>query len=239
MQTGFHLFGPEHVAVIGLVPIVAGFLAVTRRRSPRTAKPIRYGLIILLLACTFSYYGSWIIQGERMFPGHMPLELCDFALWMMIVTLLTLKPVFFDLAYYWAVIGAALAVVTPNLTYPSLFMEVQFFADHGLIVVAVLYLVWRGQLRPRRGSVMRSLLVLNLLAVLIGTFDFIYKTNYMFLREKPQGKTLMDAFGPWPWYIAVCEGLALILFPLLYLPFWRNNARVREAEAGMEVPAAR
>jgi hypothetical integral membrane protein (TIGR02206 family) len=238
MQTGFHRFGPEHLAVIALVPIVAGFLAVTRRKFPRTAKPIRYGLVILLLACAASYYANWTMQGQPVFPGHLPLELCDVALWMMIATLLTLKPVCFDLAYYWAVIGTALAVVTPNLTYPSLFMEVQFFADHGLIVVAVLYLVWSGQLRPRRGSVLRSLLVLNALALLVGTLDAVYKTNYMFLRAKPQGKTLLDAFGPWPWYIAVCEALALILFPLLYLPFWRKNARMRKAELELEVPVS-
>jgi uncharacterized membrane protein YwaF len=80
MQTGFQPFGPEHLAVIALVPIVAGFLAVTRRKFPRFAKPIRYGLVLLLLACAFSYYASWIMQGERIFPGHLPLELCDVAL---------------------------------------------------------------------------------------------------------------------------------------------------------------
>ena len=113
---------------------------------------LRYGLALLLVACTVSYYGSWIVQGERIFPGHMPLELCDFALWLVIATLMTLKPVIYDVVYYWALIGTAMAVVTPNLTHPSLFMEIQFFADHGFIVVAVLYLAWSGQLRPRPGS---------------------------------------------------------------------------------------
>jgi len=240
MQTGFQLFGPEHLAVIALVPITAGFLAVTRRRFPRTAKPIRYTLAFLLLVCTVSYYGNWILQGERMFPDHVPLELCDIALWLVIATLLTLKPAIFDVAYYWALIGTALAVVTPNLTNPTVFLEVQFFADHGLIVVAVLYLLWSGQMRPRRGSVARSLIALNILAALVGTFDFIYKTNYMFLRRKPDGETLMNLLGPWPWYIGVCEGLGLLLFPLLYLPFWRKRARMPaiQAEREAEVPAA-
>jgi hypothetical integral membrane protein (TIGR02206 family) len=243
LQTGFQLFGPKHLAVIGLVPITAGLLAVTRRRFPRTAKPFRYGLALLLVACTVSYYGSWIVPGERIFPGHMPLELCDFALWLVIATLMTLKPVIYDVVYYWALIGTAMAVVTPNLTHPSLFMEIQFFADHGFIVVAVLYLAWSGQLRPRPGSSGKSLLTLNAVAVIVGAFDLVFKTNYMFLRDTPPGKTLMNAFGLWPWYIAVCEGLGMVLFPLLYLPFWRRHPDAlaiekdtEDQEAGIPAP---
>lgn len=243
MQTDFHLFGPVHLAVIGLVPIAAAVLAAVQSRIPRAGKPIRYSLVLLLLACTIAYYGSFVIAGERMFPNHVPLELCDAALWLVIVALITLKPAIFDVAYYWALVGTALAVVTPNLTQPSLFLQVQFFADHGLIVVAVLYLLWTRQLRPRPGSVARSLLALNILAVFVGTFDSLFKTNYMFLRDKPQGKTLMNAFGPWPWYIAVCEGAGLVLFPLLYLPFWRKSgqARMKEGESAerqVEAPAS-
>lgn len=240
MQTGFHPFGPAHVAVIFLVPVVAGLLAVTRRRFVSASKPIRYSLALLLVLSSVSYYASWIIQGERMFPNHVPLELCDVALWLVVATLLSLKPAIFDLAYYWALIGTALAVVTPNLTYPSLFMEVQFFADHGLIVVAVLYLVLSGELRPRRGSVRRSLLALNALALIVGTFDFLFKTNYMFLRAKPQGKTLMDLFGPWPWYVGVCECVGLLAFPLLYLPFWRQPAAETDRKKhAVEIPVSR
>ena len=62
--------------------------------------------------------GNWFIHGERMFPGHMPLELCDFALWLVIATLLTLKPAIFDVAYYWAAIGATAAVLTPQPHLP-------------------------------------------------------------------------------------------------------------------------
>jgi hypothetical integral membrane protein (TIGR02206 family) len=243
MQNGFQLFGPTHLAVIALVPVLAGFLAVTRRRFPRTARPIRYTLALLLLACTVAYYGSFVLHRESLFPAHVPLELCDMALWLVIASLVSLKPALFDVTYYWALVGTLLAVVTPNLTNPSVFLEVQFFADHGLIVVAVLYLIWSGQLRPRSGSAIRSLAALNALALLVGTFDFLFKTNYMFLRDKPDGKTLMNLLGPWPWYIAACECIGLAVFPLLYLPFWRKNAalRARELEArnrDLGLPAA-
>ena len=75
-----------------------------------------------------------------------------FSLFLAILSLFTLKPEFFDLAYFWALAGASMALLTPNLTepFPS-FDSVEFFVTHGLTVMAVLYLVWSGQARPRKG----------------------------------------------------------------------------------------
>jgi hypothetical integral membrane protein (TIGR02206 family) len=174
------------------------------------------------------------VQGERMFPDHMPLELCDASLWLVIVALLTLKPAVFDVAYYWALAGATMALLTPNVKEPSLFMAVQFFADHGLIVVATLYLVWTGQSRPRPGSVGKAMLALNILAVPVGMFDYLYNTDYMFLRAKPSTVSLLDVLGPWPWYIVVCEGVGAGLFLLLYLPFRPSRLKAGESNEDRE-----
>lgn len=123
-----------------------------------------------------------------------------------------------------------MALLTPNLAEPSTFMAVQFFVDHGLIVTAVLYLAWTGEARPRAGSMGKAMVALNLLAAAVGTFDFLFKTDYMFLRAKPQTASLLDVMGPWPWYLVACEGVAFGLFLLLYLPF-RRGARMRRSSA--------
>ena len=74
------------------------------------------------------------------------------------------------------------------------------------------------------------MLVLNVLAVFIGAFDYFYKTDYMYLRAKPRNASLLDLLGPWPWYIVATEFVALLLFMLLYLPFRRRSLRESEAE---------
>jgi uncharacterized membrane protein YwaF len=70
------------------------------------------------------------------------------------------------------------------------------------------------------------MLGVNVLAALDGTLDWAFRSNYMYLRTKPGSTTLLDVLGPWPWYILAAEGVALVLFLLLYLPFRLTTARV-------------
>jgi hypothetical integral membrane protein (TIGR02206 family) len=90
------------------------------------------------------------------------LELCDVTLCLVIIALFTLNQAIVDLAYYGALSGTSMALLTPDLSESfSSFTTVQFFVDHGLIVTAVLYLVWSKQARPRPWSVGRAMLALN------------------------------------------------------------------------------
>ncbi len=225
MPGNLHLFGLVHLLILAAVPLLAAILAAVQRRLSPGSRGTRFALAFLLFLCTALYYGSFLVRGEPLFPNHVPLELCDASLWLVIVALLTLKPAVFDLAYYWGLAGASMSVLTPNLPESSpVYLSVQFFADHGLIVAAVLYLVWSGQARPRPGSVLRAMLAVNVFAAFVGTFDFFFKTDYMFLGAKPQTVSLLTFLGPWPWYILASEGVALALFLLLYLPFRQTKA---------------
>jgi hypothetical integral membrane protein (TIGR02206 family) len=219
MPANLHLFGLVHLAILAAVPLLALLLARLQRRLKPGAKPLRWLLALSLVLCSVAYYGNLIRHGEQMFPGHIPLELCDISLWITVFALLTLSPALFDLAYYYGIAGASMALLTPNMQEPSLFLSIQFFTDHGLIVVAILYLVWSRQARPRPWSVARAAVVLNFIALAIGTFDALYNTDYMFLRAKPVTVSALDILGPWPWYIVSCEAVGLGLFLLLYLPF--------------------
>ena len=224
MPANLHLFGLVHLIILAAVPLLAVLLAALQGKLKPGSRGPRLVLAFLLLLCTVLYYGNFAIHGQPMFPTHLPLELCDASLWLAIVSVLTLNSAAFDLAYYFGAAGASMALLTPNMSEPSLFLSVQFFADHGLIVVAVLYLIWSGQARPRPGSVARAMLGLNIFAAVAGIFDFLFKTDYMFLRAKPVTVSALDLLGPWPWYLVACEGVAWVFFALLYLPFRQAKA---------------
>src|SRR3974390_1148449 len=112
MRISFHTFGPVHLAFVGMVPLLAGLLAVVQRKLLHGGRQLRFGLAILLFACTVAYYGSFVVQGLRMFPNYLPLELCDASLWLVIAALLTLKPAILDVTDSLALTGAATALLT-------------------------------------------------------------------------------------------------------------------------------
>ena len=234
MPPGLHIFGLVHLAILASVPALAALLAAVQRNVSSLGKSIRLGLALLLFASCASYYVSFAIHGVPLFPNHLPLELCDISLWLVIAALLTLNPAVFDIVYYLALAGASMSLLTPDLWHPTLFLSVQFFVDHGLIVLSVLYLVWSRQLRPRPGSVLKAMIAINAIAPVVGAFDYFFNTDYMFLRAKPPTVSLLTVLGSWPWYILACEGVALALFLLLYLPFGLARSMTASPENNLE-----
>lgn len=223
MAANFHLFGAAHFIILAAVVVLAATLAVVQRRFLPGSNRLRIALAVFLLADAAAWYSYLAAARSRIFPGQLPLELCDVTFYLIVFALFTLNKSVFDVAYYWALAGSTMALLTPNLWehFPS-FSTVQFFIAHGLVVSATLYLVWSRQIQPQRGSVARTMIALNLLALFDGAFDAVFKTDYMYLRAKPANVSLLNLLGPWPWYVLAAEPVALTLFGLLYWPFWRR-----------------
>ncbi|MGA8043266.1 MAG: TIGR02206 family membrane protein [Terracidiphilus sp.] len=228
MRSNFTLLGPVHIAILSAIPACAASLAWLARQFPPAERWIRLALAVFLLLNACLWYGYLAWRHWLSFPGTLPLDLCDATLCLTIVALFTRSSAVFDLAYYGALAGTSMALLTPDLwePFPS-FSTVDFFVTHGMVQVAVLYLIGARQARPRPGSVWRAMLALNVFAVAVGAFDWIFATNYMYLRAKPGNPSLLDFLGPWPWYILSSEGIALALFILLYLPFSTKRPRRR------------
>lgn len=68
---------------------------------------------------------------------------------------------------------------------------------------------------PRRGAVWRVLGVSVAFTALAAVGTVVTGGNYMYLRHKPSGGSLLDLFGTWPWYIAGGALVAVALFLIL------------------------
>jgi hypothetical integral membrane protein (TIGR02206 family) len=140
----------------------------------------------------------------------------------------------FDLAYFAGFGGASMALITPDLwapfpSYPSIY----YFLAHGGMVVTTLAMIWARLGRPKPGSLWRSFALVNMFACLVGAFNLLYDTNYMYLCWKPASATLLDLFGPWPVYLLAGEVFALMLFWLMWLPFRPRTRGLSSAAASI------
>ena len=215
----FHLFGPAHLLILASVPASALVLARVSIESPSSARAVRYSLGTLLALNELIWYAYDFHSGALRFPDGLPLQLCDVTLWATVLALFTLSPLVFEIAYFAGLAGSGMALLTPDLWAPLMsYTTIYFFVAHGLIVACPLVLLWSKQARLCPRSVWRVFAALNAYAAVIGIFNAIFKTNYMYLCNKPASASILNFLGPWPLYLLGGEVAALILFWLLWLP---------------------
>ncbi len=215
-------FSTLHLGIVAAVPLTAWALAALARDRPRAARAIRLGLAAAIGLDELVWYAYSFAQGWVRPPHGLPLDLCEVVLWLTVYALVTSRTWALEAIYYLGLAGSGMAVLTPDVgaPFPS-YPAIKFFVAHGSVVAAILFLVWTGQLRPRPGSWWRVLLGVNAYAAVVGILNARWGTNYMYLCRKPASSTLLDLFGPWPWYLVGAEAVALVLFWLLYLPVRR------------------
>lgn len=214
-------FGADHVgALVVTALVVAGLVAYGRARRGR-AGPLAVGRCLAYLMAG-AFFADPILRadaGQLTWADGLPLELCDAAGVATVVALLTRRQAAFELAYFWGLSGTFLALLTPPLEqgfpHPDFF---RYFVLHSGVVAGVLFLGPGLGMRPRRGAAWRGVAYTMLYAAAIGLVDAALGANYMWLREKPPG-TVLDLFGPWPWYILGGTALGIALFLLLDLPY--------------------
>jgi hypothetical integral membrane protein (TIGR02206 family) len=218
----FALFGPDHLVVLALTLVAA--LAATafarRHREDRAGLALRLALALLMLAGVTGYVVAEALKGEVHPLEFLPLHLCDAAIFVGIFALLTRRPLACELLYFWALAGSTLAMLTPEVWYafPD-WRFVVFFLMHGLTVTAAVTLTFGFGCRPRAGAAWRAFALTAAYAVVVGALNLLLGANFLYLRAKPVTPTLLDRFGPGPWYIVVAGGIGLVLFHLLALPF--------------------
>ena len=231
-STAFEPFGRPHLTVMVLTVVVPLVLAAVaaKSRSPRPTRAICWILAAMLVGNELVYYAAGVRHAGwgGFVKEYLPLHICGAALYLAAVALVTRNRLAFELAYFWGLAGTLQAVITPDLNEPCpQYWFFQYFIRHSGIVVSVLFAVSALKLRPRRGAVLRVFWLSNAFLVVVAVCDWLLGANYMYLREAPDvGNPLL--FLPWPWYILFLEGVALVLFALLALPFVRLRGRAAD-----------
>lgn len=222
----FYPFSSEHFITLAVGFVIIGMLIVLARRSEKSQ------LIItaLLAFCNLVSY-PFALFAWRDYPhsldNNIPLHLCDLAAIVGGFALVTRRPILLTLTYFWGLAATTQALITPALTIgPPQLPFIHFFFQHFAIVATALYIPIVLKWKPAQPWWKSPLIVLGIsicyqaFALLINT---VLKTNFAFASHVPENPSLIDHLGPWPVYLFSMQGLALIFFLLLALPFRKRE----------------
>ena len=219
----FQFLGPPHLAAIALTVLLPVVLSVLARKadSYTVTRTICYLLAAILLANEVGHWAYRLYRREftLLLERFLPLHVCGIASFATVVALLFRKQAAYEIAYFWGLVGTFNAILTPALEvgFPK-YRFFQYFIAHCGPVVGVLFAALGLKMRPTLKSLFRSFLLLNIYMAPMAGFNVLMGTNYLFLCAPPDTPSPFF-FAPWPWYILVVDGAALVLFGVVYSPF--------------------
>ena len=219
----FHPWSPSHFTVIFLTIVLPFILAfvVHRTKSKRLERSICFTLSALLLI----NYAAYVIIGRNFGVDRwyklLPLQLCDWAMAVIIGALWTGNRRWLEVAYFWGIGGTLQAIITPNLRFgfPDL-RFISFFVAHSGIIIGIVFLMLIYGFRPRAIGVVRTFLWTEVYFVVAFTADLLTGENYGFLLHKPEAASLLNFLSDSRLlYLLEFHGLAFLFFCGLYVPF--------------------
>ena len=224
------LTAPEHVIALVAIGISIALLVVAGRRAPGVWLRVLAGVLVVDEVSWWLYVLAGGVPGSVL-ADSLPLQLCDAAIFVAAAALWTRNPLLVEVTYFWGLAGTIQALLTPDLPqhFPS-YPYFQYYIAHGGVVAAALILVVGMGIHPRRWAVLKVAGITVAYVAFVGLVDALTGADYMYLRAKPPSATLLDAFGPWPWYIGAAALVGVALFAVLDLPFrrlalWRGGSR--------------
>ncbi len=219
----FVFFSAPHwsaLAVLGFLYLGLWFLKEWFSK-PSVDNKVRWIIAAILILQEVSLSVWHLSIGTWSAGTSLPLHLCGIAIVLGAIALVNRSYLLYELVFFWGLGGAIQALLTPDIGaygFPH-YRYFQFFVSHGTLIFASLYMTWVGGQRPTHRSIWKVWGITNIYLVFIAGVNWLTNGNYLFICHKPEGGSIMDVMGPWPWYIVVLEFVALISFYIYYLPF--------------------
>ena len=219
---GFKAFDTTHL--IWLLAAVILYVAVCyiyKRLDDRKRKILLTVLGIYIFLQEMVKNVVLIIAGEFGW-GYLPFHLCGINILLIAFDVIKQTKIVRNFLYYFAIPGAALALLFPNWTDTPVwnFFHIHSFTIHILLVLYALLLVTTGQVSTDIKSAFKSIILLVALAIPVYGLNLLWDTNFMFLMEPDKGNPLEmfeNLLGSHLWGFPI---LLPIVILIMYLPIY-------------------
>ncbi|MBO0839310.1 MAG: TIGR02206 family membrane protein [Sciscionella sp.] len=236
----FVVYGPSHIAV--LVVFVAGAVAaVVLARRYRDTKGARWAERVAALAIFALWLGIAIYSVATASTGvvyALPLQLSDLVALSAAYALASRRPWACTMTYYWGVALSTETLISPEyhgIDFPDKGF-LAFWGIHLLVMWTAIYLTWGVGIHPDWGRYRATVAVTFGWVIVAMTVNGLTGSNYGFLNRKPQTASILDFFGPWPWYVLVVIVIVAAVWALMTWP-WVRSRTTDDRRSSVDQPA--
>ncbi|HRI00939.1 MAG TPA: TIGR02206 family membrane protein [Saprospiraceae bacterium] len=226
-SSGFQAYSAYHWIPISLwICLTVIWIAMTKNLNEQLKNKQALLFSIILSSAIILTMIAKIIMQKFDVATDLPFHLCNILALIYPIALKLNKSWFFGMLYYWVLAGTLQAIFTPDLKeMPPNFIYFRYWLVHcglvSLLFFGLINLKWKVTFK----NITHALLGANVYMIFSLIINFITNGNYFFTMRKPEAKSLMDYIGPWPWYLLTGQLVMLILFVLLYIPFYFINKK--------------
>ena len=224
-MTELNLLSISHIIIV--VTCLAGILYIPKyfeNSSKSTHQLLAYGIIFFIaINQGMDFYREGYLDEWKL---GLPLHLCDFSSFAVVVYLLTKRRDFFLFAFFFGITGGGMSLLTPDTVYGFPYIGyIQSQIGHSMILLGVTYGIIIDKQRPYLIDVFRMLAVGTVLLALMYLINYLLgpPANYWFLIEKPIGNNIVTLLKPEPFHMIDLYILAVVLCYLLYLPYYLKD----------------
>jgi hypothetical integral membrane protein (TIGR02206 family) len=215
----------SNLSVFAIILILA-LLPYVYKPAQRKIYPFIIGILLLLNLIIESLNGYQ--EGTWAAKDYLPFHLCSIASIIAIVLSMKYHEKLAQLFYYWGLLGAITALMSPVFLFGVYgYHYYAFYIAHGGILFVCLYMILHLDFRPMKSYWWKSFLYIQLVAIMVMGINKFLGANYMFLSEAPVVPNPLLQY-PWPWYIITFEVFALFSFWALFILFKHGSKAIKQ-----------
>jgi len=227
-QGDFKLWSFAHFAPIILMIGIIVLIYVFRKKIAKSKheENIRYILGFLMLIEEMSYYWRVLYVGSAD-PNKsdlltlLPLQVCEWSCIFSAFMIMKKSKNLYDICYYVCLVCSVIPLFTPIVITnagPTYYRYYQFWGEHTLPIIAVLYLTFVHGFRPSLIKIYKPICFLLVLAIIAAIANkLIPGADYLYMSGNTEGVPIMgllpsNVYGR----MAVLTAIFLVLFICVY-----------------------
>ena len=229
---GFQAFGLTHILwlLAGFILCIAACIFYRKLPADKQKRTLKVlGAYIFLQEMVKNLV---LILLDEFSWGYLPFHLCGINILLIAFDAVKQTKTVRSFLYYFAIPGAALALLFPNWTKMPVwnFFHIHSFTIHILLVLYPLLLVTTNQVSTDLKSAFKGVLLLVAMAIPVYGLNLLWDTNFMFLMKPDSGNPLElfeKLLGSHLWGFPI---LLPVVILVMYLPVCLVKNRKKRAQ---------